>query len=49
MIIPVSTNYVTYNSNSVLTQVANDMTLTSTRLRGGQTPLVIDVIYSKFD
>ena len=48
MAVPVKTNYITYNNSSVLTSVTNDMSLTSTRLVGGSTPINIEVIYSKF-
>ena len=49
MAVPVKTNYITYNNSSVLTSVTNDMSLTSTRLVGGSTPINIEVIYSKFE
>lgn len=49
MLVPVHTNYITYNQSTVLTEVTNDMSLTSTRLIGGSTPISIQVIYSKFD
>ena len=48
IVVPVKTNYVSYNNSSILTSVTNDMSLTSTRLLGGSTPISIDVIYSKF-
>ena len=52
LLVPVSTSYTTnssyYSSSSILTNVTNDMSLTSTRLVGGTTPLSISVIYSKF-
>ncbi len=47
-VIPVKTNYITYNNSSILTSVTNDMSLTSAKLVGGSTPVQIDVIYSKF-
>lgn len=48
MLIPVKTEYMTYNNSAVLTSVTNDMSLTSTRLQGGSTPITVNVIYSKF-
>lgn len=48
LIVPVKTTYTTYNKSSILTNVSNDMSLTSTRLVGGNTKLQISVIYSKF-
>ena len=48
MLIPVKAQYMTYNNSSVLTSLSNDMSLTSTRLQGGTTPITINVIYSKF-
>ena len=50
MLVPVTTTSATYSSSSILTDVRNDMSLTSTRLQGGRnTPLKIHVIYSKFE
>ena len=50
MLVPVSTTTTTSSSNtSILTGVAHDMSLTSTRLQGGATPIAINVIYSRFD
>ncbi len=49
LVLPVSASYTSYNSSQILTEVTNDMTLTSTRLVGGTTPLTISVIYSKFE
>ena len=49
MLVPVTTNYTTYNYSTLLTEVANNMALTSTRLVGGSTPVQINVIYSKFE
>ena len=48
IVLPVKTTYTTYNQSSILTNVANDMSLTSTRLVGNNTKLQISVIYSKF-
>lgn len=48
VLVPVTTNYISYNNSSILTSVTNDMSLTSTKLVGGSTPINIDVIYSKF-
>ena len=47
-VIPVKTDYMSYNSSAVLTSVTNDMSLTSARLQGGNTPISVNVIYSKF-
>ena len=49
MLVPVTTNYTSYNQTSILVNVSNDMSLTSTRLVGGDTPISISVIYSTFD
>ena len=49
MVIPVSTTFTSYNNSQILTQVSNDMTLTSTRLVGGNSPITLSVIYSKFE
>ncbi len=50
MLVPVSTTSTTSSTNTtILTGVSHDMSLTSTRLVGGDTPIVINVIYSKFD
>ncbi len=48
VVLPVQTTYTTYNRTSTLTNVTNDMSLTSTRLVGNDTKLQISVIYSKF-
>ncbi len=48
MLIPVTTTYTTFDQTSVLSGVSNDMSLTSTRLVGGDTPITISVIYSSF-
>ncbi len=48
-LVPVSTTTTTSSaSTTIVTGVTNDMSLTSTRLQGGQTPIAINVIYSKF-
>ena len=50
LLVPVTTMTTTYSSSTVLTNVQNDMSLTSTRLRGGKdSPIKIHVIYSKFE
>lgn len=48
VIIPVSTTYSTLSSSSVLTKVVHDMSLSSTKLVGGDTKLKMSVVYSKF-
>lgn len=50
MLVPVSTTTALSSSSStILTNVSHDMSLTSTRLMGGNTPITINVIYSRFD
>lgn len=50
LLIPVTTESTSYSSTAVLTNVSNDMSLTSTRLQGGKDfPIKIHVIYSKFE
>ena len=50
MLVPVTTTSTKTSTNStILTGVSHDMSLTSTRLVGGTTPIVISVIYSRFD
>lgn len=50
LLVPVNTTTTTYSSSTLLTNVTNDMSLTSTRLKGGKnTPIKIHVIYSKFE
>lgn len=50
MLVPVTTTTTTNSSNlTILTSVTHDMRLTSTRLVGGNTPILINVIYSRFD
>lgn len=50
MLVPVTTTTaVSSSSSSILTNVSHDMSLTSTRLVGGNTPITINVIYSRFD
>jgi hypothetical protein len=46
VLIPVKT---TLNSSSAIVKVVHDLSLASTRLVGGDTPLSIQVVYSKFD
>lgn len=48
LIVPVSTTYSTTNSSSVLTKVVHDMSISSTKLIGGDTNLNMSVVYSKF-
>jgi hypothetical protein len=48
ILVPVSTTYSTLSSSSVLTKVVHDMSLSSTRLVGGDTKLKMSVVYSKF-
>ncbi len=48
VIIPITTSYITVSSSSVLSGVYHDMSLTSTKLVGGDTKLKISVIYSRF-
>lgn len=48
LLVPVATTYNTTNSSSVLTKVVHDMSLSSTKLIGGNTNLTISVVYSKF-
>lgn len=47
-LVPVSTSTTTSSNTTIVTGVTNDMSLTSTRLAGGRTPIAINVIYSKF-
>lgn len=50
-IVPVTTSYTTVSGSQVLTRVANDMSLSSTRLAGGKnnpSAIKLNVIYSKF-
>ena len=50
LLVPVTTTVTSYSSSTYLTNVCNDMSLTSTRLQGGKdTPIKIHVIYSKFE
>lgn len=50
MLVPVTTTTTTSSSSTtILTGVAHDMSLTSTRLVGGNNPIAINVIYSRFD
>lgn len=50
LLVPVKTTSTTYSSSTLLTDVRNDMSLTSTRLQGGKnSPIKIHVIYSKFE
>ncbi len=49
MLVPVSTTTVTYNNTTRIVGIHNDMSLTSTRLVGGNTPIAINIIYSRFD
>jgi len=48
VLVPIQTTYVTIRSSSTLTKVYNDLTLSSTRLVGGDTPIKMSVVYSKF-
>lgn len=48
LIIPVKSTTVTTNSKTVTSGIYHDMTLKSTKLVGGDTPIKINVIYSKF-
>ena len=48
VVIPVQATYYSYNQNKILTRVVHDMSLTSTRLLGGNQPLSLSVIYSHF-
>ncbi|MBR7053369.1 MAG: DUF4270 domain-containing protein [Prevotella sp.] len=49
LLVPVTTTTTTYSNTTILSDVRNDMSLTSTRLKGGRnTPIEIHVIYSKF-
>lgn len=52
VIIPVAPTYVTLGKTLILSKVAHDMSLTSTRLVGGSanahSPITINVIYSRF-
>ena len=48
VIIPVTTSYYSYNNTNILTRVVHDMSLSSTRLFGGQQKQTISVIYSHF-
>uniref|UniRef100_A0AB33ISV7 DUF4270 domain-containing protein n=1 Tax=Prevotella sp. GTC17253 TaxID=3236793 RepID=A0AB33ISV7_9BACT len=48
LIIPVKSTTVTANNTTVISGIYHDMTLKSTRLVGGDTPIKINVIYSKF-
>lgn len=48
-LVPVKTTTTTSStSTTIVTGVTNDMSLTSTRLVGGRTPIEVNVIYSKF-
>ncbi|MBO4849495.1 MAG: DUF4270 domain-containing protein [Prevotella sp.] len=50
LLIPVTTTTTSYSNTTILSDVRNDMSLTSTRLQGGSsTPIEIHVIYSKFE
>ena len=50
LLVPVTTTITSYSSSTLLTDVRNDMSLTSTRLQGGKdSPIKIHVIYSKFE
>ena len=50
LLVPVSTTITSYSSSTLLTNVCNDMSLTSTRLQGGKySPIKIHIIYSKFE
>ena len=50
MLVPVTTTSTTSSTNTtLLTGLSHDMSLTSTRLMGGNTPIAIHVIYSRFD
>ncbi|MBP5506609.1 MAG: DUF4270 domain-containing protein [Prevotella sp.] len=50
MLVPVTTTSTTTSTSStILTGGSHDMSLSSTRLIGGTTPIIINVIYSRFD
>ena len=53
ILVPITPSYRTYSSyygssSSTLTSISYDMSLSSTRLVGGDTPIELSVIYSKF-
>lgn len=48
LLVPVVATYSTTSSSSVLTKVVHDMSLSSTKLLGGDTKLSMSVVYSKF-
>jgi hypothetical protein len=48
VIIPVTTSSMTISSTTYLTGVYHDMSIKSTKLVGGNTPIKITVVYSKF-
>lgn len=52
LLIPVTANYTTYNSSSIVSRISHDMSLSSIRLVGGEDSaygeITMSVIYSKF-
>lgn len=48
VIIPVTTSTMTISSSTYLTGIYHDMSIKSTKLEGGNTPIKITVVYSKF-
>lgn len=48
VVVPVTTSYYTYNQSQILTKVVHDMSLSSTKLLGGNTKQTLSVIYSRF-
>ncbi|WP_018462284.1 DUF4270 domain-containing protein [Segatella paludivivens] len=48
VIIPVTTSTMTISSNTYLTGIYHDMSIKSTKLVGGSTPIKLTVVYSKF-
>lgn len=48
VLIPVTTSTMTISNNTYLTGIYHDMSIKSTKLVGGNTPIKITVVYSKF-
>ena len=48
VIIPVTTSTMTISNNTYLTGIYHDMSIKSTKLVGGNTPIKLTVVYSKF-
>ena len=48
VIIPVTTSTMTISSSTYLTGIYHDLSIKSTKLVGGKTPIKLTVVYSKF-